>query len=372
MFSSIFSDVSEYIASDLFTILANTHTSKGVCVGFLSQREQFGYISTNAAYSSLNVTCACDGVQVSPKGLISTDWCMIHLQPQLSTDVFETYYTLAGEFNNAAHALRNAYTPVGWCSWYHFFEKVSEKDLKNNIEDLKLIRERFKLPTKLLFQIDDGYQESWGDWLTLSMSKFPSQSMPLLVRAIKAADMIPGVWAAPFTCDKHSVLAKEHPDWILKRGASSVPANSGNCGKWFYGLDPTNPAVQRFVRATLEVAVKEWGFQYLKLDFLYAAALEHCRRSYHNPCVTRAQAMQIALDVIQSVQGVDEVFILGCGAPLGSAIGRVQANRISADAGLSWNPEFPLPGSDCWNLPCARNMVRNTLCRLGMHNRYLY
>ena len=39
----------------------------------------------------------------------------------------------------------------------------------------------------------------------------------------------------------------------------------------------------------------------------------------------------------------------------------------SEDAGLSWFPEFPLPKSDKWNLPCARNMVRNSLCRMFMH-----
>ena len=31
---------------------------------------------------------------------------------------------------------------------------------------------------------------------------------------------------------------------------------------------------------------------------------------------------------------------------------------------------LPLPYYDKWNLPSARNMVRNTLCRLGMHGRW--
>ena len=41
-----------------------------------------------------------------------------------------------------------------------------------------------------------------------------------------------------------------------------------------------------------------------------------------------------------------------------------------ADAGLSWHAEFPLPRLDKWNLPCARNMVRNSLTRLFMHRRW--
>ncbi len=40
------------------------------------------------------------------------------------------------------------------------------------------------------------------------------------------------------------------------------------------------------------------------------------------------------------------------------------------DTGLSWVPEFPLPSQDKWNLPCARNCVRNTLTRLFMHRQW--
>jgi len=37
---------------------------------------------------------------------------------------------------------------------------------------------------------------------------------------------------------------------------------------------------------------------------------------------------------------------------------------------MSWNPDFPLPQGDKWNLPCARNCVRNTLTRLFMHRQW--
>ena len=75
------------------------------------------------------------------------------------------------------------------------------------------------------------------------------------------------------------------------------------------------------------------------------------------------------MELVSNTAG-KETFILGCGAPLGSVIGHVNANRISSDAGMSWFPEWPLPRNDCWNLPCARNMVKNTLSRLFMHNEW--
>ena len=51
--------------------------------------------------------------------------------------------------------------------------------------------------------------------------------------------------------------------------------------------------------------------------------------------------MQVGMKcVLDAVAGVEEkhdgILVLGCGAPLGSVIGQVHLNRISADAGLTW------------------------------------
>ena len=84
--------------------------------------------------------------------------------------------------------------------------------------------------------------------------------------------MRPGLWLAPFACDKNSQLARNHPDWII-RNHQGVPANSANCGKFFYGLDATNPAVLKHAADIVRKAVHEWGYEVLKLDFLYASCL---------------------------------------------------------------------------------------------------
>ena len=64
--------------------------------------------------------------------------------------------------------------------------------------------------------------------------------MPLYSRYLNVLDysifvlrkgMTPGLWIAPFSCDKHSQIAKTHPDWIL-RSANGVPINSANCGNY--------------------------------------------------------------------------------------------------------------------------------------------
>lgn len=60
-----------------------------------------------------------------------------------------------------------------------------------------------------LFQIDDGYQRAWGDWLTLDSAKFPTKSMRDLVELVRAQGLRPGLWLAPVAVDKHSRVAAE-------------------------------------------------------------------------------------------------------------------------------------------------------------------
>jgi hypothetical protein len=55
-----------------------------------------------------------------------------------------------------------------------------------------------------LFQVDDGYQRAWGDWTRLKDKEFPTQSMRSLVMKITERNLLPGLWIAPFACDKHS------------------------------------------------------------------------------------------------------------------------------------------------------------------------
>jgi alpha-galactosidase len=166
-------------------------------------------------------------------------------------------------------------------------------------------------------------------------------------------------------------LWRDHPDWLL-RGASGRPANAGYAWyKWCYGLDPTHPGVREHTRRLMETAVRQWGFPYLKLDFLFAAALPGRR---HDPRLTRAQAMRLALTDIREAVG-DDTFVLGCGCPLGSAVGLVDGMRIGADVAPDWlpvlfSPRFsPLLRQER-EMPSARNAIQNIISRAPLHRRW--
>jgi len=61
-----------------------------------------------------------------------------------------------------------------WCSWYSYYEKISEQQMMKDLVDLR--------GTKAdVFQIDDGWQTKVGDWDV--NAKFPS-GMPQLSQSI--------------------------------------------------------------------------------------------------------------------------------------------------------------------------------------------
>jgi alpha-galactosidase len=65
----------------------------------------------------------------------------------------------------------------------------------------------------------------------------------------------------------------------------------------------------------------------------------------------------------------DDVHLLGCGCPLGPAIGVVDSMRIGADVAPFWRDALSRgPGRD-YDFPSARNALRNSIARAFLHGR---
>jgi hypothetical protein len=116
----------------------------------------------------------------------------------------------------------------------------------------------------------------------------------------------------------------------------------------------------------LYAALAEIGFAYQKLDFLYMAALEG---RADDDRLTRAQRLQRGLQAIRRGAGANS-FLLGCGCPLGPAVGVVDAMRIGPDVAPSWgiDPATSIPGLEAV-LPSTRSAIRSVLNRLFLHRR---
>jgi alpha-galactosidase len=212
---------------------------------------------------------------------------------------------------------------TGWTSWYNYYNKISEKIIDDNLNAFS----KRELPIDF-FQIDDGWQTRIGDWMSIQPS-FP-KGMKALAGSIHQKGFKAGLWLAPFIVEPKSRLFEEKKDWIL-RGPNGKPLAVGYSPLWsgkFYALDFYNREVQDYLTGVFHTILSTWGFDMVKLDFLYAVCV------LPRPNKTRGQVMSDALQFIRRLVG--DKTILGCGVPLGSAFGLVDYCRIGADIHLSW------------------------------------
>ena len=383
-------------SSDMFGVLGHTSQRNGILAGFLSQINHFGSIQAwiGPHPPALRMWANGDGARLDPGNQMTTDWACLYffhldipdpLSPYLEAVAREHNLPTIGsqrlpDTNDKPKIVGSPATnsedqsnqtgekapqiPTGWCSWYHFFQDISADDILTNLVAAKRLKPELPLQ---IFQIDDGYESQWGDWTNFKDTF--SQGLSPLADEIRAAGFTPGLWLAPFIVHPKSKLMTEHPDWLL-RGLFNRPVNAGYFwGTFTTALDLTHPDAMEETAQIIHKIVHQWGFTYLKLDFLYVGALPG---RHHDPSRTCAQILRHALQTIHQAAG-EKTTLLGCGCPLGSAIGLVDAMRIGADVDPHWLPvhrgvKMRSLGDD--GMPAARNAIHNTLTRAPLHRRW--
>lgn len=247
---------------------------------------------------------------------------------------------LAGRLGSSERRAGNV-----WCTWYAYYDGITEQLLNKDIAALA------DLPFSVV-QVDDGWHQAVGDWHP--NEKFPS-GMRALTERITAAGMTAGLWLAPFITLPDSAVAREHPEFLL-RDAAGAPVVAGyNWGVGYWALDLTHPGVQEHLSQLIHRVVHDWGFRYLKLDFINAGAVPGVRTSGE----PREQAYRDALALIRQVAGPD-VYLLASGGLLLPSLGLVDGMRSGPDVAPLWTNYASEDPSDAM----AYNAVVNTLHRL--------
>ncbi len=337
---------------------------EALVVGGASLADQFVHVRADLRPGHLALTLQAQGDDVP---LVAgearfSEWFYLEWVPLPNRDPLAQYaYAVARQMNIS----RLRQVPSGWSSWYIFWEGVKEEDVIDNLATAALLADELPLD---VIQLDQGFESCWGDWT--ECNECFAHSLAWLADRIEGSGFTPGLWLAPFTVHPQSELAAEHPSWLLrdKRGR---PVSAGFYANSFFArvLDPTHPGVEEYLHELIETAVEAWDYRYLKLDFLYAAALPGLR---HNASLTRAQAYRHALEIIREAAG-EETYLVGCGAPLGPSVGLVDAMRIGPDTAPYWTPKIPYLGElfrNAASLPSLRNSLRNIATRAWMHGRW--
>lgn len=261
--------------------------------------------------------------------------------------VFKNY---ADELGNRFGKLQKEIAPRVWCSWYSLYTVIDEEILFETFDELG------DMPFDVL-QVDDGWQVSIGDWDV--NEKFPS-GMKALADKIKSTGRRAGLWLAPLIAVESSKLFKEHADWFLRNEKGRLISAGFNWGEQLYALDTTHPHVISWLAALMK-QVRIWGFDYLKLDFLYAGALQGKR--YKD--MPREAAYRESLKLMREAMGAD-AFFLTCGTPIIPALGLCDAIRIGPDVSHDW--EKYRDANLLYNLstPGTKNAIRTVVHRLWL------
>lgn len=239
--------------------------------------------------------------------------------------------------------------PRVWCSWYSLYTAIDERILRQLIDQVN------GMPFDV-FQVDDGWQASIGDWEP--NHKFPA-GMEALAARIRRAGNVAGLWLAPLLAVPSSRLHQAHPEWLLRDGNGRLVPAGFNWGEPLAALDCANPDVLAWLAALMR-KVRAWGFGYAKLDFLYAGALP----GVHAGGVPREAAYREALRVMREALG--DAYLLVCGAPIVPSAGLCDALRVGPDVAAAW--DVPRDSRLLANhaTPGARNAVRTTVHRLWL------
>ncbi|MDR0600165.1 MAG: alpha-galactosidase [Treponema sp.] len=234
-----------------------------------------------------------------------------------------------------------AFRPGGYESWYNHYTEINEKLILEDLEGLgktgNLIKLRYldkKQPA--VFQIDDGWEKAVGDW-EVDESRFPRGLKPIAER-IEGAGLIPGIWLAPFLVTRRCRIFREKPKWVL-REKDAFPATAGWNPHWdgtFYCLDLSREDVLDYLRSLMDKVIDQWGFRYIKLDFLYTGFFYGAFAGGGAPADHYERAISLLTGRTKNAAGRPLAY-LGCGLPLGPSYRYFPLSRIGTDTRETWD-----------------------------------
>ena len=243
-------------------------------------------------------------------------------------------------------------TVGGWESWYNHYADINNELIKGDLESLShtenLIKTHFLDNKKpCVFQVDDGWEISLGDW-DARRTRFPG-GMTALASSISEKGYVPGLWMAPFIIDWRSEFAKSHRDWILrdKKGkpiaAGLNPLWGDTFGKeqpslpWsYFCFDLSRDDVLAYLDHLIDTAVNEWGFRYLKLDFLFAGMIYGKFTNGGAAYKWYDRAVKVLTKRTVNKKG-ENVAYLGCGMPFEASFNAFPLSRIGPDTKEDWD-----------------------------------
>ena len=227
--------------------------------------------------------------------------------------------------------------PTGWMSWNTYFDTATADD---NLAEAKT-GQKYLQP----FGCEIWHIESWQDNsdklpvrnfynmnLETSKNKFP-KGMKKLADDIRKLGFRPGIWMAPFGTG-NTDFYNGHKDWFL-HDKDGKPIS---CWNGRYTLDPTVPDAREHLRKIFQIASRDWGYEYFKIDGMSGRSQGYCAHLYERPEI-RARfkdpscpnPFELCIKAFRDGMGEDRIMLACQGHTSGPDALYADASRIGAD-----------------------------------------
>jgi alpha-galactosidase len=221
----------------------------------------------------------------------------------------------------------------GWATWDYYAYVFSTNDIYGNLEKIKTLS-----PVANLVQIDAGWYSARGDYKVRTNL---ASNMKEISDRIKAAGMTPGIWIDGFRANSTSEVCQKHPKYFLHDQDGNMiievrrPTGSDRDRVYF---DYSHPGARAHIAERIRAIVKDYGFPYVKIDFMRFGLNQDILRNKptiksikaHDPTITDVERMRLGLQAMRDALG-PENYLLGCSAVFGPCIGFVDGMRTGGD-----------------------------------------
>lgn len=333
------------VNSGYLSVLRSCSTEHSMLLGYETGQNELGLIrfcctKDERNFIFLEAVCIMDDLLVKQGESVMSESLLIDFR-----ETFTAIDEYALRSADKAEVKLNEKVPTGWCSWYFFYESVTEQDVISNLEFIH----KNNMPVEYI-QIDMGWEQRLGDWY--ANYEFPN-GMKWMADQIHAKGYKAGIWLCPFWVELRSWVHREHPEWLLKNKKGDLIIF--HCHIDGYVIDTTIPEARKWITETFHRISQEWGYDYVKIDFLRAISM-YPDVKYAN-AATRAQALRMGLEAVREGVG-PETLIMSCGGHFGPALGIAGAARTSGDVDAYWES--------------VKTMYKWNILRYWMNGRWWY
>ena len=360
--------------SNWSTLIYNQITGRSLLLGFLTYElaQPVVYNAPNSdpdAGQALQADCEYDPAKKLAGGdELKSELMILDFEQDTPFAALETYADRLKTWLHITTWLEkhpDLSVPAGWNSWSGssssggYGTGITEEIIVDNMDFADRELRRWGMT---YFQIDDGWQVKTGDW-QVNQTKFPDHGaqngIAWLMDRAKSLGFRTGVWIGAFGADGDAQIVQDHPDWWAYPLLYPLTSDTSRY------LDLSNPDALDYL-ADLMGTLKEWGVQWIKLDFAYRAMIS---QGWDDPTMTRGEFYRQGVQTARDALGPD-VFFLNV-AVVGLNYGLVDSVRLTLDTMPVWEGTSPDPYSpiSVFENQGLKPMFRDSARRYYLHNR---